>query len=143
MKIIDLFDLNEGKTYSLDGGYTVPVMVINNPSPPQARTLAEKARRGRKDVYLRGLMYMEKVYVWEGYMLTHDDVRSQLFPEIDGHSSDLTTFTLQNYKVVGLRELEFHLARCIVEKPGDYDPITNRFVKNVLEAINAVTDKIV
>ena len=87
--------LIEGKVYQIGWGYPQPVLVIRNPSPPQSRGLVERILRKRDEVYLRGLMIEDKVVlVWDGWEMSHDDVREELFPNVRSHSSDLSLFEI-------------------------------------------------
>lgn len=118
-------DLIEGKVYQIDWGYPQPVLVIRNPSPPQSRGLVERILRKRDEVYLRGLMIEDKVVlVWDGWEMSHDDVREELFPNVRSHSSDLSLFEIgpDGYGLV---------------QAGDYDPERSPFVQNAVTAVKA------
>lgn len=133
--------LFEGRVYRIDGGYPEPVTVVSNPSPPQARTLvkAVAAKRG-KAVYFRAIMYDQKVYVWDGYLLTHDDVCRELLPDVPTSSDDLCAFEITNYRVIGLTQIENHPAKCIVLKPGQgLHPDRSPFVRNMMVALDALS----
>ena len=118
--------VTEGKLYQIDWGYTQPVLVIRNPSPPQARGLVARIRKKRDEVYLRGLMIEDKiVLIWDGWDMTHDDVREQLFPNVRSHSSDLTLFEIDSDGDFGLVQA------------GDYDPERSPFVRNAMAAVKA------
>lgn len=129
--------LSEGRVYRIDWGYTQPVMVITNPSPPQARTLVSAiAKQHENAVYLRGLLVGTRVYVWDGYMMTHDDVRSELLPDVHPSSDDLFQLEISNYTVVGFQQLSYRPARC---RPREAEK--SPFVRNVLAAIDALPQK--
>lgn len=126
--------LAEGRVYRIDWGYTQPVMVITNPSPPQARTLVTTiAERHNNAVYLRGIMIEDKVYVWDGYLMTHDDVHSELLSDVPKSADDFWPLEISNYTVVGLQKLDYHPARC---RPREAEQ--SPFVRNVLTAIDAL-----
>lgn len=129
--------LAEGRVYRIDWGYTQPVMVISNPSPPQSRTLVTAiAKQHENAVYLRGLMVGQRIYVWDGYMMTHDDVHSELLPDIPMSADDVFQLEISNYTVIGLQKLDYHAARC---RPREAEQ--SPFVKNVLAAIDALPQK--
>lgn len=76
------------------------------------------------------------VYVWDGAMMTHDDVRGQLLPDLSNNSDDLTAFEIADYTVVGPLKVTMHDAKVQVVKPGMSDPYISPFVQNIVAAIN-------
>ena len=132
------FELLEGRVFRIDWGSPVPVMVISNPSPPQARTLVEIIRKKETKIYIRGILVRGKmVYVWDGYQMTHDDVRQELFPTV--RTSDLTTFEIANYTQTGLFTADTHAAKVKTLQFGDHIVGDNSFVGNILQAIGEVS----
>ena len=111
------------------------VSVIENPSATQARVLVEQCIRYGKDMnesnpqaYLRGLMIDGKrVVVWNGWVFTHEDVLSRFFPDVAGHSSDLTTFE------GGTEHNEIKTV-----KFGDYGINQNPFIANLMLAVQGM-----
>lgn len=130
------YQIDEGRVYQIDWGYPRPVMIISNPSQAQSRTLVEILRKKHDLVYLRGLMNHHTVYVWDGHYMTHDDVLSELLPDVYADSDDLSTFEIKDYKMISLSQVQHHPAECTVYKPGP-DPLVSRFVQNVMAAIDA------
>lgn len=125
MRIDELFapaPLTEGRVIPIEWGYPEPVKVFVNPSRQQARTLVDMIRRKRGKLYLRGLMIEDKkVMVWDGWDMTHDDVHQRLAPNIASHSSDYSTFEIDDNGLTNLR-------------PGDFLPARSLFVQAVVDA---------
>jgi hypothetical protein len=131
-------ELVEGRVYRVDWGYSMPVTIISNPSPPQARTLIAAIRRQHDMVYLRGLMFENEVYIWNGGHMTHDDVRSQLLPDVSRYSTDVSLFEVKDYTISGYGAdgIERHAAKVSITQAGDCDPAISPFVKNIMVAID-------
>jgi hypothetical protein len=124
-------EFNEGRVYRIDWGYPRPVMIISNPSRPQARTLIETIRKTSNDIFIRGLIHDEKVYVWDGWSMTHDDVMGQLFPD-----SPSDTFEIANFTQTSVLDKTYHEAQCHNLQINSDDPKASPFVKNVMQAID-------
>jgi hypothetical protein len=108
--------MNEGRIYPVDvgfGGVVMETKVVENPTAEQGLMLAKLAAKGTERFYLRGIFILGKrMYVGDGWKVTHDDLHQRFAAKYESWSSDLTTFEVAyengalTYKTV---------------KPGDYD----------------------
>ncbi len=137
IRLIDA--LTEGKIYKIDWGYSNLVAIINNPSLTQARIMVLAMHSKRADIYIRGIMYVKTVFVWDGWNMTHYDVINELLPDVPQHSSDLACFTIANYDEWNVASnAPVTPAKCSIAKAGDYDPLSSPFVANMISAIDAL-----
>lgn len=130
MRFIELF---EGRIYTI-GLHKA----VNNPSRSQAESMVNLAKREGYGLYFRGIIVKNSAFIWDGWDMTHDDVLSELFPDIPEHSSVISTFEIFNYTQTGVTTMEMHAPRIKVLKYGDSDPSSNRFVANIIAAMPSI-----
>ena len=123
MRIKEIF---EGKTLRVKYRYghdITDITIIENPSMQQTLVAYDRTAQKYQEPYLRGLCFRnEKIYVWDGFVATHDDVQSELFPDEPPHSSDITLFEVDKN---GIK----------ISRQGDYDLPSCAFAKTILKAI--------
>lgn len=117
----------EGRVHVLTLSYSSEkeeVLIIENPTREQAKTLLERSRQEDGSFYIRGLCIANKKFVvWDGWKATHDDVRVQFFPKVESHDSELTTFEASNRD--GFQVL----------RQGDYDVRSTRWYNVIMHAL--------